>query len=212
MVREEPHTSTPHSHHVPVQLGGQTYSSENSPGVITNRQVCPFHPATLNTRNVHAPRPINPVATHSIRLPTVEHHSSSDNTLFNPAQAQEHFVYYPEQPYIAVTLPTQQPRELAQFFEHCQGLITMQPFIHFAHPIGALQHITANPLNFVNLLFQTHITISHAGIIKKYAFIRRRVRFGHPNKAVLEPTYTIHYNWVTNGWTVTTNTEHSPVG
>lgn len=141
--------------------------SENCPGVIINRQVCPFHPATSNTWNIHVPKPINLVATHLVRPPVKEYNSSSNDTLFNQAQVHELFVYYPEQPYIAVTLPTGQPRELIQFFKHCQGLITMQPFVHFAHPIEAFQHITANPLNFINLLFQTHITISHARILWK---------------------------------------------
>jgi hypothetical protein len=111
--------------------------------------------------------------------------------------------HYPEYSYLAENIPTRNYQELVQFFAHCQGLITSQAVVHINHPLTRLRDITTDPLNFVNFLWRIQITITYQGITERYSYIKRRVRSGHPDKAVLEPAFDVSFIWSSHHWTVT---------
>jgi hypothetical protein len=111
--------------------------------------------------------------------------------------------YYPEYSFLAENIPTRNYAELVQFFAHCQTLVRTQPIVHINHPLSRLRDITTDPLNFVNFLWRVQITITLQGITERYSYIRRRVRHGHPDKAILEPAFDVSFIWSSHHWTVT---------
>jgi hypothetical protein len=111
--------------------------------------------------------------------------------------------YYPEYSFLAENIPTRNYTELVQFFNHCRALITVQPTVHINHPLNRLRDITTDPLNFVNFLWRVQVTITLQGITERFSYIKRRVRNGHPDKAVLEPAFDVSFIWSSHHWTVT---------
>jgi len=185
-------------------------SSSSAPSpirVVPNRDILSANQANPNEPHYpaisgYSPRPnqVN-VAPRAPVLPIIEH--SSDEVEIRTVPASELHAFYPEYTFLSGTLPTRNYRELVQFFEHCQNLIIGQSIVHVNHPLARLQDITNTPLNFVNFLWRVQVTITHSGIVERFSYIRRRVRRGQPDRAILEPAFDISYTWSSHIWTVT---------
>ena len=135
--------------------------------------------------------------------------SSGEEIVYTPPppqtiQAQEIYVFYPEQIYIASVIPTRSPAELREFKQHCITLFTNQtrPTLLFNHDLREIRHITSSALHFQNLLWRKSINISSNSITESHSWIRRRTLQGRTDQAYLEPAYQVTYQYRRNEWTV----------
>jgi hypothetical protein len=114
------------------------------------------------------------------------------------------YCYYPEEIYLLSVLPTQTPRELRHFQEHCFRIYQHQEGLNivYEHGINRIRQITTSPLNFQGLLWKSKTTLSIGGITEYYCWICRHTRANNVARVNPEPAYQVDYDWTESLWTV----------
>ena len=173
-------------------------------GYLPNKDIRPIYQANTSeprfpSLDNPATRPANPQRTRQ-RDPFIE--TPSDENPRSTLESTEIHAYYPEEICVSIGIPTRQPLELSLFLESCQNRIIGQAVSNWHYPAASIRRIAYNPLSFANLLWRETITITHRGVVEKYSWIKRRVRPGHPDKAILVHAYNVHYHWGSNSWIV----------
>ena len=157
----------------------------------------------VDLANQRRPPLIRPIPVYPQQPAARQHSTSSEEAQFLDTQPTQLHCYYPEAFYIADHVPTRTPRELRQFKEHCRLQYQAQRnTLVLDLPFSRVHEITSNPLNFQNLLWKTHTTLTHFGITEEYQWIRRQIRIGIPDNTILRPAYKVFYPWNTDGWNV----------
>ena len=132
--------------------------------------------------------------------------NSGEEIVYTPLtiQAQEIYMIYPEQIYIASVIPICSPAGLREFKDHCITLFTNQtrPTLLFNHDLREIRHITSSALHFQNLLWRKLINISNNSITESYSWIRRCTLQGRTDQTYLEPAYQVTYQYGHNEWMV----------
>jgi hypothetical protein len=87
---------------------------------------------------------------------------------------QELNCHFLEKIYVSSVLPTQTPRELRHFQQHCFNIYQHQEGLDviFDQGLNRIRQITSSPLVFCNLLWKTKTTLSISGIEECYCWIR----------------------------------------
>ena len=132
--------------------------------------------------------------------------SSGDEVVIIPgAEVPVTAPHYPEHIFLSKSLPTRSSGELRHFKEHCSYLwhqANRAP-IELTHELLRIQDITTSPLQFQHYLWKYKVRVDGEGIVETYALIKKRVWNNAPDRAYLEPAYTVSYPWHRTQWTTT---------
>ena len=100
---------------------------------------------------------------------------------------------YPENIYLASTLPTRNRSELHHFKDHCRYLLQHRPDYHVQHPFTDIFTFSPHPNIFAGFVWKYRTSITHNGILEDYRVITLTQQV--TNVVQLVRTYQVYHSW-----------------
>ena len=107
---------------------------------------------------------------------------------------------YPENIYLAPTLPTHNRSELHHFKDHCRYLLRHRPDYHIQHPFTDIFTFSPHPNIFAGFVWKYRTSIMHNGILEDYRVITPTQQ--STEVVQLLRTYQVYHSWQEDSITI----------